>query len=108
MWKSRASPTGYNPPQPPLTWRQHVLSALVVVMLIAAALLIARLLQQLGVPEELAYGMPGFSVAAWALAWTTLVHNATLPTPSSIWARRVLIAVAFLAAVAALYGALTL
>ena len=32
MWKSRASPTGYNPPQPPLTWRQHEGSLLVVAL----------------------------------------------------------------------------
>ena len=108
MWKSRASPTGYNPPQPPLTGRERILSAGVVVLLIAGGWLVGRTLLAVGVPLDWAYTIPGVGFAVWALAWTTLVHNATLPTPMSIWARRVLSAVALLAAVAALYGALTL
>ena len=104
MLKSRASPTGYNPPQPPLTWRQHVWSALVVVLLIAAVLLIADLLQRLGVTSDLAYGLPAFGFAAWCVAWTTLVHNATIKTRGTVWARHVLIGSAVIAAVAAVAG----
>lgn len=60
----------------------------------AAVLLTERLLQHRDVAADWTYGLPGFAFAAWRVAWTPLVHNATLETSGTVWARRVLIGIA--------------
>jgi hypothetical protein len=99
-----------NRPEPPLLKRERWIAPAVWIGMSLSVLLIYRALTDWGAPEWVAIAVLGPGFAIWMLAWSTLVHNVVMPTQSTVWARRILLAIAFsagaLAAVSLLHAVL--